>query len=310
MQKKTFKELEQSSYLFGGNAEYLEEIYDRYLTNPNSVDKEWRDYFQSLPQVGAHKAADISHEAILQSLREQAKSARGVAVVEVSSEQERVDNLITAYRNYGHIAAKLDPLGLSNSQDPRLLLSHYGLGSIDLKKTFATRGVLPKAEATLEEIFTTLQAIYCGTLTYEYTYIENATEQQWLQEYIESKLPRVKFDNEKRKKILRRLLASEGLEKYLDVKYVGQKRFSLEGGEAMIPMMDELTEKAAANNTREVIIGMAHRGRLNMLLNVMGKSSKELFQEFEGTKDYGMTSGDVKYHLGFSSDVQTAAGPV
>ena len=311
MQKKTLKELEKSSYLFGGNAAYLEEIYDQYLENPSSVDKEWRDYFQSLPQVGDNTAKDVPHEAVLEVLREQLKSPRAAGgVAEVAVEQERVDNLITAYRTYGHIAAKLDPLGLTEAQDPRLLLSHYGLSSADLKKVFPSRGVLPKAQATLEEIFNALQAIYSGALAYEYMYIESADEQAWLQEYIETKLPSIKFDHEQRKKVLRRLMAAEGLERYLDVKYVGQKRFSLEGAEAMIPMMDELNEKAAAHNTREVVIGMAHRGRLNMLLNVMGKSSKELFQEFEGTKDYGMTSGDVKYHLGFSSDVQTSAGPI
>lgn len=311
MQKKTMNELEKSSYLSGGNAAYLEEIYDQYLANPSSVDKEWRDYFQSLPAVGNNAIKDVSHEAILEQLRESAHLPKVAAMaIPFAAEQERVDNLIDAYRSYGHIAAQLDPLGLSQASDPRLELSHYALGTSDMSKTFATRGVLPKAEASLQEIVDRLKSIYCGTLAFETSFIENSEEQQWLQDYIEVKLPQVEFDALHSKKILKRLLAAEDLEKYLDVKYVGQKRFSLEGGESMIPMLDELNEKAAMVNTHEVIIGMAHRARLNVLLNIMGKTSKELFQEFEGAKDYGMTSGDVKYHMGYSSDIQTSSGPI
>jgi len=312
MQKKTLEELQRSSYLSGNNAAYLEEIYDQYLRDPNSVDAKWRSYFQSLPQVGANTAKDVSHEAILESLREQAKLPKTGAAssVQADAAQERVDQLIDAYRRYGHIAAKLDPLNLSLSEEPRLQLTHYGLSSGELNKNFLTRGLLLKSEASLKEIFDTLNKIYCGTLAFETNYIESVQEQQWLRDYIETKLPNVELDAKQRKHLLQRLLAAEALEKYLDVRYIGQKRFSLEGGETMIPMMDEISEKAAAHNTREIVIGMAHRGRLNVLLNVMGKSPKELFQEFEGTKDYGLTSGDVKYHLGYSSDVKTASGPV
>lgn len=310
MQKKTLEDFELNSYLSGGNADYLETIYDAYLADSNSVSAEWRQYFQSLPKVGNNSSKDVSHEAVRESLRESAKLPKLMqgSSIEVSSEQERVDNLIDAYRNYGHISANLDPLGLIRSDEPRLSLQAHGLSQQDFNKSFLTRGVLAKSEATLDEILSALRKIYCGTVAYEYMYIESEAEQAWLKEAIENTLSNLKFDADKRKNILSRLIAAEGLEKYLDVKYVGQKRFSLEGGESMIPMLDEINQRAGANHLKEVIIGMAHRGRLNVLLNIMGKSSKELFDEFEGKKDYGMTSGDVKYHLGFSSDIQTQGG--
>ena len=167
---------------------------------------------------------------------------------------------------------------------------------------------MAKSTATLREIYETLRRIYCGTIGIEYTRISNEEERAWFREYMEIKMPAITFTAEKKRNILQQLNAADGLEKYLERKYTAQKRFSIEGADALIPMLDELAIRASAANVREVVIGMAHRGRLNVLLNIMGQAPFELFQEFEGTKDYGMTTGDVKYHNGFSSNMKTPTG--
>ncbi len=311
MQKKSLEELEASSYLSGGNAAYLEQIYDVYLANPENVSEQWRRYFKSLPPVGSRFTQDASHAAIQEEIRAQARQPKMAFSASVGvSDQERVDRLIDAFRRYGHREAKTNPLPSSSSLEPRLQLGYYGLKSSDLDQSFETRGVLSKTQASLQEIFDELKRIYCGSLAFEYTYIENETEQEWLRGYIESTLSKMQPSSDQRKKIAKHLVSAEGLEKYLDTKYVGQTRFSLEGGDSFIPMLHELIEKASQDEVREVVIAMAHRGRLNMLFNVMGMSAQELFHEFEGSREGDKTSGDVKYHIGYSADLQTNTGPI
>lgn len=308
--KKTMKEFEANSYLFGGNAPYVEELYDAYLMNPDSVEPEWQSYFSSL-QDGAAVGKDVSHEVVREHFREMAKHPRVFASeAAVSDKQGNVDALITAYRRFGHLNSQLDPLGSRNPPDSRLQLTHHHLSDADLNETFNTRGLLPKAQATLKEILDALKQCYCGTIGVEYSRITDDVEREWLRDYIEHQLPNFTFDAETKKSILKKLTAAEGLEKYLDSRYPGQKRFSIEGGDALIPMLHELSEHARAADLQELVVGMAHRGRLNVLLNIMGQSPAELFQEFDGTMDYGLTTGDVKYHRGFSSDVKTESGPI
>ena len=303
VKKLSYQEFNKTSYLSGGNAPYIEELYDAYLLDPSSVDPEWKQYFSSI----ANGATDVSHFDLREQLKHTIKMPATAAAP--ADQQESVDLLIDAYRRLGHLKANINPIKPA-SDDPRLSLSHYHLSEADFKKTFVTRGILAQDQATLKEIYDALNDIYANTVGYEYSYIESAEQVAWLQESIERRLPEQKLSVDEKKVILKELVASNSLEKYLDVKYVGQKRFSNEGADSFIPMLQEFAKKAHAQGVKEAVIGMAHRGRLNVLLNVMGQSPVELFKEFDGTFDYGMTSGDVKYHRGFSSDIETPTGPL
>src|SRR3990167_5787586 len=311
MPKLSMQEFQQNSYLAGVNADYVEQLYETYLQNPENVATEWRNYFASL--ADGQMTADFSHESIRRQFQQMAKQTVVVAHASDAAAIEKqvaVDRLISAYRRFGHLNANIDPLGAPRPKDSRLELSYYHLSSADLNTTFHSRDLLLKPQATLKEIHYTLQTIYCGTVGVQYSTISDEIERTWLRDYVERRLPKMQYTHDVKQNILRQLTASEGLEKYLDVKYVGQKRFSIEGADTLIPMLDELAKRACAQGMQEIVIGMAHRGRLNVLLNVMGHSPKELFLEFEGKKEYGMTSGDVKYHRGYSRDVLTDAGPI
>lgn len=300
-----------TSYLSGSNAAYIEALYDQFLQDPNLVSGEWRAYFNTLAngQVNAGPLQDVSHQQIQEQFRQMARRPKiAAATTAVAPRQEAVDQLIISYRRFGHLNAKINPLGYEEPVDPRLELAHYQLGPADLGQLFLTRGVLPQANATLKEIFEALRHIYCGTIGIEYTRISDEEERAWLRDYMENRMPKLKLDPETKLCILQKLIAADGLEKYLERKYTAQKRFSIEGADALIPMLDQLAKRASAETVREMVIGMAHRGRLNVLLNIMGQAPLELFQEFEGTKNYGLTTGDVKYHNGFSSNMQTPAG--
>ena len=303
--KKSRKEFELTSYLSGGNASYIEALYDAYLMDAESVSSEWQGYFNSL-QSG--QVADVSHYQIQDEFRHLAKQPYVLAEVPASNKQGHVDALITAYRRFGHLNADINPLGNKNQPDTRLQLSYHHLSDADLPETFNTRALLSKPQASLQEILDALKATYCGSMGVEYSRIMDDTEREWLRDYLEHRLPKLVFDADTKKSILKKLTAAEGLEKYLDSKYPGQKRFSIEGGDNLIPLLNELSEQARSANVHELVIGMAHRGRLNVLMNIMGQSPTELFQEFDGTMDYGLTTGDVKYHRGFSGDVKTKAG--
>ena len=310
-----------NSYLFGGNAPYVEELYERYLTNPGSVPDNWRAYFdalQNVPAVDGSDARDIPHQPVINAFAERAKQGGTKVVVAAggASEEGRklvgVQQLIAAYRNLGTRWADLDPLKRTERPAiPELEPSFYGFTDADLETQFNTsntyfgREVMP-----LRELLNALRETYCGTLGAEFMFITDQTQKRWWQQKLESIRSKPNFSAEKKRHILERLTAAEGLERYLHTKYVGQKRFSLEGGESFIAAMDELVQGSGLKGCQEVVIGMAHRGRLNLLVNILGKMPADLFAEFEHKAPESLPAGDVKYHQGFSSDVATAGGPV
>ena len=316
------KEFLANSYLFGGNAPFVEELYESYLHNPQSVSEEWRAYFdklQVLPAAGGEGGGrDVAHAPIVEAFAQRAKQgtlrAATAAVIEpgVERKQVYVQMLINAYRFMGSRWADLDPLKrLPRPQIPELEPAYYDLTEADLETEFYTGTLVGPDRAPLREILQILRETYCGTIGTEYMYISDPGQKSWIQSRLEAVRGRAQLPPEARRRILERLTAAETLEKYLHTRYVGQKRFSLEGGETLIPCMDEVVQRAGAYGVEELVIGMAHRGRLNVLVNTLGKSPKELFAEFEGTAASDASSlGDVKYHNGFSSDVSTAGGPV
>ncbi len=306
MQKMTMKAFANNAYLAGVNAGYIEDLYEAYLEDPQCIEPEWRDYFASLKSD--QRGSDASHQAIRETFR-QLSQRPAVVVSSADAQQVAVDRLIQAYRRFGHLNATINPLGYQREADPRLQLSHYGLSEVDYQSPFDSLG-LSEHQLTLQAIVEKLKTVYCTSIGVEYSTIADEAERHWLQQYIEQTLPAMQYDSATKKNILRCLIASETLEKYLDMKYVGQKRFSIEGADSLIPMLDELAQRSRQKGIQEMVIGMAHRGRLNVLLNVMGHPPQELFLEFEGKKEYGMTSGDVKYHRGYSRDVLTNAGPL
>lgn len=313
MQHKSMKALRATSYLSDGNAPYIEALYEIYLKDPDAVPQEWQDFFASLPTISKLGTTDVSHADIREHFLQLAKQPRSIQVpintdILIERKQVQVNKLIEAYRRYGHLAAKLDPLGTERPEVPELQLSHYHLSEGDFNLTFQAESLMGSQQSTLKEIYTKLRQAYTETIGAEYMYIRNQTEVEWLQNYMEHIRPKLKFTPEKKLAILKLLTAADGLERYLGTRFVGQKRFSLEGGDSLIPLLNEIIQRSGTKGVEETVIGMAHRGRLNVLLNVMGQSPEELFQEFEGRKNYGLTSGDVKYHLGFSSDVATPGG--
>jgi 2-oxoglutarate dehydrogenase E1 component len=318
MQESVMQRMWNSAHLSGGNAAYVEELYELYLHDPNAVPEEWRTYFQKLPADG-NTATDVSHSTIRDHfvlLAKNQRRAQPVSAGSVSSEHEKkqveVLRLIQAYRMRGHQAAQLDPLGLWQRTVPAdLSINHYGLTNADLDTTFRAGDLfIGKEEASLREIHDALHKTYCRTIGAEFTHIVDSEQRNWFMQRLESVRGRPAFSADIQSHLLERVTAAEGLEKYLGTKYPGTKRFGLEGGESLIPMLDELIQRSGSYGTKEIVIGMAHRGRLNVLVNTFGKNPRELFDEFEGKKKVELGSGDVKYHQGFSSNVMTAGGEV
>lgn len=296
------------SYLSGGSMAYVDALYEDYLQDPDSVPADWQDIFASLPAVDGEKD-DISHRAIREYfLRAAEKKTRNVVVSE--SKQANVTDYINAYRTYGHLMAKLDPLNMAERcAVARLELSEHNLSDEDLNKTFFAGESFPSSKMTLSEINKALKETYCGSIGVEYMHIANSEETKWLQYVFESVQGKSIFGKDKKLRLLEQLIAADGLERYLGNRYVGQKRFSLEGGDALVPMVKEIINQAGDKQVKEIVIGMAHRGRLNVLVNVLGKEPHQLFQEFEGKVNSDRT-GDVKYHLGYSSDLKTESGHI
>ena len=305
------------SLLTGGNAPFLEELYQRFLKDPGSVSEEWRRYFSALNSDEAG-AGEMDHSAIRAALADQARHRRIPVgpetgnVAGAASKQVAVLQLINVYRVRGHQQAALDPLGIQE-QTPIAELdpAFHCLTEADMDTVFSTGSLVGAPQASLREILALLREAYCGHVGAEYMHITDTNQKRWIQRYLENVRARVQFSPEFRRQILDRVIAAEGLEQYLHTKYVGQKRFSLEGGESLIPMLDELIHRAGSRKVEEIVLGMAHRGRLNVLVNVLGKATKELFREFEGKYDNNAQGlGDVKYHQGFSSDIDTPGGSV
>jgi 2-oxoglutarate dehydrogenase E1 component len=308
-------------YLFGGNAPYVEELYESYLNNPGSVPEAWRGWFDSLQGVpaadGNAETRDVAHAPIVQSFAERAREGTlqprmmgGDAAT--ARKQVFVQSLVAAYRNLGSRWADLDPLKRQERPPiPELEPAFYDFTEGDQANIYsAANTYFGFDNAPLRDILKALRDTYCGSIGAEFMYISDQAQKRWIQERLESTRARPSYSIDKKKRILDRLTAAEGLERYLHTRYVGQKRFSLEGGESFIAAMDELVHRAGAAGIEEIVVGMAHRGRLNVLVNTLGKMPKELFAEFEGRQADDLPSGDVKYHQGFSSDISTAGGPV
>jgi len=305
----------QSTSLLGGNADYLEAQYEAYLRNPNDVSERWRSYFDSLPR-GESSGGDIPHSEIRQyfyQLARQSGGRRATVVSDASIQHERkqmgVTQLINAYRLRGHQRANIDPLQRFEKAEVRELEPHeHGLSEADLDTAFSTGNLHGPDSAPLRDIVARLDRTYCGPIGYEFMHVPNTTRKEWLQARVESVASHPELSDDSRRWLLQRLTAAEGLERYLHSKYVGQKRFSLEGGENLITMMSEIVRRGSDQGMKEIVIGMAHRGRLNVLVNILGKKPADLFSEFEGKRNEELTAGDVKYHQGFSADVETAHG--
>ena len=302
--------------LSGGNAPYVEALYEQYLQDPASVPTAWRDYFRQLQAGTARETARGPIEAELLARahgpRAAAPAAGGMDAM-AAEKQAAVIRLIEAYRGRGHQRASLDPLGLTEAVDaPDLKLEFHGLGPADMDTVFSTVSLTGPDRRPLKDIWQMLQQVYCGSIGFEFMHVTNAEERLWLKSRIESSNARAPLSDGERVTILKNLTAAEGLEKYLHTKYVGQKRFSLEGGDSMMPLLHDVVQKGGGAGLQEIVVGMAHRGRLNVLINLLGKSPKELFLEFEGIHEHkdGDGSGDVKYHMGFSSDIKTPGGTV
>ena len=310
------EQFRQSSPLFGGNAAFIEDLYESFLSNPESVSDNWRLYFRDL-QAQTAGARDVAHGPIRDSfaqlaLRPQAAAGGGVQVLSpaAAEKQASVLRIINAYRTRGHKAANLDPLRLRDRPPvPELDPGYHGLNEADMNSSFNTGSLVAPSQWTLRDILSLIRDVYVGSIGSEYMHINETAEKRWIQQRLEGQRARLELSAAQRKELLHWLVAAEGLERYLHTRYVGQKRFSLEGGESLIPMMDDIIQQAGAQGVQEIIIGMAHRGRLNVLVNIIGKSPSELFAEFEGKRRIG-SAGDVKYHMGFSSDVQTPGGSV
>ena len=312
----------ENSYLFGGNAPYVEELYESYLDNPGSVPDNWRSYFdqlQNVPATDGHEATrDQAHAPIVESFAQRAKAnafvSRGQEPdLAVATKQVHVQSLIAAYRTLGSRWADLDPLKRQDRPPiPELDPAFYGLTEADLDQVFsASNTYFSKSQTmTLRDILKSLRDTYCRSIGAEFMYMSDPAHKRWIQERLESTLSAPPVTPEHKRHLLQQLTEAEGLERYLHTKYVGQKRFSLEGGDSFIASMDELVNHAGELGVQEVIVGMAHRGRLNMLVNIMGKMPGDLFAEFEGHHAEGLSDGDVKYHNGFSSDLSTRGSPV
>lgn len=308
------KQFSQSSQL-GANAAFIEDLYEQYLVDPDSVGAKWKAYFDGFK---GREAGDVPHSAAIESIAAAGKAAaRGAVAAGAASggdERERmVGKVITAYRSRGHLAADIDPLGLLQKPDaPDLALGFHRLSESDQSVEFSTGGVAGKERMKLGDLLALLKATYTGPIGAEFMHIADAEQRRWMYERLEAAGGKFGRSAEQKKRILERLTAADGLERYLGTKYVGQKRFSLEGGDALIPLMDVTIRRAGEQGVQDVVIGMAHRGRLNVLVNTLGKPPRKLFDEFEGKFDHDehAHSGDVKYHMGFSADVATPGGPV
>jgi len=310
-----------SSHIAGGNAEYVDALYETYLQDPNAIPPEWRDYFDQLPKVESDTYAlhDVPHSVLRDRfariskmrVRTDATLSQDSHATDYERKQVRVVQLISAYRQRGHQQASLDPLQLTSRPPvPDLSLSFHELSDADLDTTFQVGTVyFGRSEATLGQILEDLESTYCGTVGAEFMHIVDTEERHWIMSRMEAVRSAPEFAPEQRLSILRQLNGAEGLERSLGSKYPGTKRFGLEGGESLIPMMAEAIQRIGGYGAKEICIGMAHRGRLNVLVNILGKNPVDLFDEFEGKVSY-IGSGDVKYHQGFSSNMMTPGGEV
>jgi len=316
----SLKERYETTPLYGSNAAAIERLYEQFLDDPDKVPSGWREYFREL----GRDADETPHGPIREQLREQARRGRrngaaamrpGTLAVDASEKQAAVSRLIQVYSLRGHQIADIDPLGLMQRHMPGVLkLDYLGLTDADMNTEFYTGGLAGTGNRRMKlaDILKLLKRIYCGKIGAEFAHVSRARERLWLRQRFEAGVVSSSLEKDERLWLLEQLTAAEGIERYLHTRFVGQKRFSLEGGESLIPMLDDLIQQSGRAGAKEIVIGMAHRGRINVLVNVLGKSPEELFEEFEGNVDPAEMkgSGDVKYHKGFSADMKTPGGNV
>ncbi|MDH5829925.1 2-oxoglutarate dehydrogenase E1 component [Luteimonas sp. M1R5S18] len=307
------KQFAQSSQL-GANAAYIEDLYEQYLVSPDSVGPKWKAWFDGFQ---GREAGDVPHSTVMAAVAQAGReAARGVVAGGTGGSDERernVGRLITAYRSRGHLGAKLDPLALTPPMNPPDLgLPFHNLSEADLDGEFSTGGVAGQPRMKLRDLLSRLKATYTGPIGAEFMHIPEVEQRQWLYQRLETAAGDYNLSAETRRRVLERLTAAEGLERYLHTKYVGQKRFSLEGGDSLIPLLDGVIRQSGLDKVKDIVVGMAHRGRLNVLVNTLGKNPRKLFDEFEGKfeHDERAHAGDVKYHMGFSADLATPGAPV
>jgi 2-oxoglutarate dehydrogenase E1 component len=308
---QSLKDRYRSSPLFGANASYVEDLYETYQRDAAAVPDNWRAFFGSMGTAVPGTAA--RHPVAAPPAPVVTHPARPGDVL--TEKQAAVARLIQVYSQRGHQIADLDPLGMAERRIPDVLrLEAIGLGEADMDTAFFTTGLASTggARMRLRDILDLLRRVYSGKVGTEFAHVSSDHERQWLRERIERGMLGDPFSAAERRQILGQLTAAEGIERYLHTRYVGQKRFSLEGGDTLIPMLDDLIQQSGLRGVQEIVIGMAHRGRINVLVNVLGKAPQALFREFEGKhQSETMTgSGDVKYHMGFSSDIRTPGGNV
>ena len=310
------KLFQESSSLQGSNASFIEYLYECYLENPESVELSWQKVFKGIHNGHSYETA---HSPIVErfaqlAIKSQDRLAKLQGFTEASvKKQASVSRLINHYRVRGHQIANTNPLGKAAIQPADMDPSYYGLSELDMDTLFDSGALYGNVDhLTLREIIANLKAIYCDSIGSEIMHIADTQIRRWLINRLESSKLNLITDPDKKRWLLKLLTAAEGIESHLHNRFVGQKRFSLEGGESLIPILDELIQGAGDKGVKEIVIGMAHRGRLNVLVNILGKSPATLFDEFTGTSTLspGVSSGDVKYHLGFSSDVETPGGAV
>ena len=316
----SLKEQLASTPLFGANASAVEMLYEQYLERADSVSSGWREYFESLGDPDTEIAHSVIRQDLVLEARDGRKPGRVAASlsdkpVSAGEKQAAVSRLIQVYSLRGHQIADIDPLGIMERPTPGVLkLDYLGLNEGDMDTEFYTGGLAGTGHkrVKLRDILTLSRSIYCGKIGAEFAHISSARERLWLRKRFEQGAASDTLSDTERLWLLEQLTSAEGIERYLHTRYVGQKRFSLEGGESLIPMLDDMIQQGGVSGIKEIVIGMAHRGRVNVLVNVFGKSPEELFEEFEGKYDLDELkgSGDVKYHKGYSADMKTPGGNV
>lgn len=303
-----------SSWLDSGNQSYLENQFETFLKDPESLSDEWRAYFQNL--ISTNKQyMDVSHadvRAFFKNLSYKPKVTQtaGITQTTTNSAQAAVEKLIFSYRLLGHLQSNINPLKEKPQPRPELQIANFGLDQTQLDQTFTVDNLAGPKSRTLAKIIDDLNKIYCGNIACEFLHIDNYEERTWIRETFEHTMLNATIDRETQAQLLDLVIAADGLEKYLGSKYPGVKRFSLEGCDTVLVGLDQIISCASTNGVQEIIICMSHRGRLNVLVNLLGKLPSELFDQFEERHNVKLESGDVKYHQGFSTDLQTATGNI
>ena len=307
----SMKELWESSHTSAGHSAYLESLYETYITDSSSLSNEWIEFFKNLPHHSTSNG-EISHQNIVKEFKNISRK-NTVSKTSVDARQGKVIRLIQSYRNRGHLLASLDPLGLmKRDKIDDLTIEFHGLTDNDLDEEFYTDTFIPNnKKMKLKDILQSLKEIYCGNIGLECNHIMESEERRWFQRKFENKLQDYSFDKKDRLNIYERLNSAEGLAKYLSAKYPGMKRFGIDGAESLVPLVENVIQNFGSMGANQICFGMAHRGRLNLLVNVLGKLPSELFSAFDEDFELdGASTGDVKYHLGFSSNFVTSGGEV